>query len=114
MNNNNKAPAALKHQQSINNDNNSITQKKHIKLINKKTDESLDSLSYFDETHIQKIRNELNSNMMKQSQPQQLMAVIATPGHLNGGPASSVVKASIVNSGFENENSNNDKTPHER
>jgi hypothetical protein len=80
-----------------NNNENTITQKKHIKLINKKTDESLDSLSYFDETHIQKIRNELNSNM-RQSQ----IAVI--PPGMNPGQLSSV-KTSLVNNSFENDSS---------
>lgn len=107
MNNNklNKAPIG-----SVNNNdntllatNNSLTQK-HAKLINKKADESLDSLSYFDETHIQKIKNELNSNI-KQTQ------LIVSTG-INNNNNNLNTKTSIANNdnnNYFNLNNNNEE-----
>lgn len=91
--------------QNDNDNNNNTTninlnnQKKHIKLINKKADESLDSLSYFDETHIQKIKNELNTNL-KQSQ------LIVTTGinSNNNNNTNLNIKTSLVNNNsYDNE-----------
>lgn len=105
MNNNklNKAPFG-----SVNNNdntllatNNSLTQK-HAKLINKKADESLDSLSYFDETHIQKIKNELNSNI-KQTQ------LIVSTGINNNNLNTKTSIANNDNNNYFNLNNNNEE-----
>lgn len=96
----------IKQNDNDNNNNytNSNNQKKHIKLINKKADESLDSLSYFDETHIQKIKNELNTNL-KQSQ---LIVSTGINSNNNNNNANLSIKTSIVNNSYDNEFS----TPH--